>query len=221
MSFTLRIRLVGPMQSWGTRSRFDLRDTERAPSKSGVIGLVAAALGRDRATNVRDLAALRFGVRTDRPGILMRDYHTAMNVIGSDLKRVQETAVTRRDYLADAAFLVGLEGSDQAFLQHLEAALCSPHWPLSLGRRSFPPSLPVAFCGSDDTVGIVDVPLEQALVECPPVTQDEVSESVTYHIEDALGDHEWYDQPMDDFRRRSFGPRRVRVVVALRGQAWS
>src|SRR5688572_8206695 len=141
------MRLVGPMQSWGTRSRFDLRDTERAPSKSGVIGLIAAAMGRTRDDSVRDLAALRFGVRTDRSGILMRDYHTAMNVLGSDLKRVQDTAVTRRDYLADAAFLVGFEGPDRRFLEQLDAALRSPHWPLSLGRRAFPPSVPVAFMG--------------------------------------------------------------------------
>jgi len=45
---TLLLRLVGPMQSWGTTSRFDQRDTGKEPSKSGVIGLVAAALGIDR-----------------------------------------------------------------------------------------------------------------------------------------------------------------------------
>src|SRR3990172_4719032 len=45
---TLLLRLVGPMQSWGTTSRFDQRDTGKEPSKSGVIGLLAAALGIDR-----------------------------------------------------------------------------------------------------------------------------------------------------------------------------
>ena len=42
---TLLLRLAGPMQSWGTDSKFDVRRTGREPSKSGVIGLVAAALG--------------------------------------------------------------------------------------------------------------------------------------------------------------------------------
>jgi len=51
---TLLIPLVGPMQSWGTRSRFDHRDTEREPSKSGVIGLVCAAIGRDRNEPIDD-----------------------------------------------------------------------------------------------------------------------------------------------------------------------
>src|SRR5437016_606458 len=74
---TLLLRLAGPMQSWGTRSRFDDRDTERFPSKSGVIGLLCAALGRPRAASVDDLAALRMGVRADRPGVLSTDFHTA------------------------------------------------------------------------------------------------------------------------------------------------
>ena len=53
---TLLMRLAGPMQSWGTGSRFDERDTQLEPSKSGVVGLLCAALGRDRAEPVDDLA---------------------------------------------------------------------------------------------------------------------------------------------------------------------
>ena len=48
MTATLLLRLQGPMQSWGTTSRFDERDTQLEPSKSGVLGLVCAAIGRDR-----------------------------------------------------------------------------------------------------------------------------------------------------------------------------
>lgn len=133
---TLLIRLIGPMQSWGTRSRFDDRDTEAEPSKSGVLGLCAAALGRDRAEPVADLAALRFGVRIDREGTLRSDYHTAQTFPG---ERKTSTAVTRRAYLADAAFWAALEG-DAALLETIHVALKNPYWPLSLGRKSFPPS---------------------------------------------------------------------------------
>ena len=48
---TLLLRLAGPMQSWGLESRFDQRDTGREPSKSGVLGLICAALGKPRTTN--------------------------------------------------------------------------------------------------------------------------------------------------------------------------
>ena len=66
---TLLLRLVGPMQSWGTTSRFDERDTGKEPSKSGVIGLLAAALGIDRENwvDLAPLTRLRMGVRHDRP----------------------------------------------------------------------------------------------------------------------------------------------------------
>ena len=65
---TLLIRLAGPMQSWGTQGRFDVRDTEREPSKSGVVGLLCAALGRDRSEPLDDLASLRMGVRVGPGG---------------------------------------------------------------------------------------------------------------------------------------------------------
>ncbi|WP_245872801.1 type I-E CRISPR-associated protein Cas5/CasD [Deinococcus planocerae] len=136
---TLLIPLAGPMQSWGTRSRFDDRDTEAEPSKSGVLGLCAAALGLDRAEPVSHLASLAFGVRVDREGTLRHDYHTAQLHPG---ERRASTSLTRRAYLADAAFWAGLQG-DPALLGEVHAALKNPHWPLALGRKSFPPSLPL------------------------------------------------------------------------------
>lgn len=72
---TLLMRLAGPLQAWGDSSRFDRRDTHSHPTKSGVIGLCAAALGLDRTTPLGKLAELRYGVRIDRPGTMISDYH--------------------------------------------------------------------------------------------------------------------------------------------------
>ncbi|MDO5112100.1 MAG: type I-E CRISPR-associated protein Cas5/CasD [Clostridia bacterium] len=127
---TLLLRLAAPLQSWGVESKFDRRTTERAPTKSGVTGLVASALGRRRNESVDDLTNLRFGVRMDRSGVMLRDYHTA--------KSEKSAYVTKRYYLADAVFLVGLEG-DAALLKEIEIALRNPFFPLFLGRRSCPP----------------------------------------------------------------------------------
>ncbi|GMA16861.1 type I-E CRISPR-associated protein Cas5/CasD [Deinococcus metallilatus] len=138
---TLLIPLGGPMQSWGTRSRFDDRDTGAEPSKSGVLGLCAAALGIDRGAPITHLSALRFGVRVDRAGVLMHDYHTAQL---HPQQRGSGTSLTRRAYLADAAFWAGLSG-DGALLRELHAALRDPHWPLSLGRKAFVPAIPLWF----------------------------------------------------------------------------
>ena len=52
------------------------------------------------------------------------------------------TVVSPRHYLADADFLVGLEGP-LPLLRHIEHGLQDPVWPLSLGRKSYVPTLPV------------------------------------------------------------------------------
>lgn len=129
---TLLLRLAAPLQSWGVASKFDTRGTAREPSKSGVIGFLAAALGRERDEKMDDLNVLRFGVRIDQPGTILRDYHTAM------LDSKAPPFVTTRYYLADAVFLVGLEG-EEGFLNKLDKAVQNPFYPLYLGRRSCPP----------------------------------------------------------------------------------
>lgn len=128
---TLLLRLAAPMQAWGAEAKFDRRTTQREPTKSGVTGLVAAALGRKRDESIDDIAALRFGVRADKPGVLLRDYHTA--------KSDKSAYVTNRYYLADAVFVAGLEGDDE-LLEKIDVALQRPMYPLFLGRRSCPPS---------------------------------------------------------------------------------
>lgn len=133
----LLMRLVAPMQAWGVRSRFSVRATELAPSRSGVIGLLAAAGGRRRTDSLDDLRVLRFGVRVDQPGTVIRDFHTAMSLDGRS-----PMPLSQRYYLADAAFLAGVEG-ERTVLEGLDAVLRQPAFPPYLGRRSCPPSLPI------------------------------------------------------------------------------
>lgn len=193
MTHVLLIRLAAPIQSWGVASRFALRDTHSRPTKSGVLGLCAAALGRSREADLTDLAQLTFGVRADQPGTPLRDYHTvgggkvplrprdlftdhrrasaattatadqpgntfgrhslqgwygAPKKVATDpvsgalvSGEVRRTAmITERWYLADAAFLVGLQSDDQALLNQLAHALERPKRLLWLGRKACPPS---------------------------------------------------------------------------------
>ncbi|MEV5084139.1 type I-E CRISPR-associated protein Cas5/CasD [Streptomyces sp. NPDC056159] len=135
----LTLRLAGPLQSWGASARFARRTTESAPTKSGVIGMLAAAAGIERGDDDRlePLAALRFGVRIDQPGTRVRDFHTAHHgVTGKSMP------LSERFYLADAVFVAALEG-DHPLLTELHAALRTPVYAPFLGRRSCPPSLPV------------------------------------------------------------------------------
>ncbi|EPH04076.1 CRISPR-associated protein cas5/casd, subtype I-e [Propionibacterium sp. oral taxon 192 str. F0372] len=134
----LLLRLAGPMQAWGVKSRFTVRGTELAPSKSGILGMLAAAIGRRRTDPIEDLLQLGFGVRKDQPGNVIRDFHTARSLDGKVSMPLSE-----RYYLADAVFLAGVEG-DTSLLEGIHEALGNPAFPLYLGRRSCPPTHPVS-----------------------------------------------------------------------------
>lgn len=154
--YCLALRLVGPLQSWGSSSQFNRRDTDNAPTKSGVIGLLAAAEGRRRGDPIEDLVNLRFGVRVDREGSILRDYHTVSDLRGRPLlaakvdskgrqkatQPAKYTGVTQRFYLQDSAFVAIVEG-DRSLLDGLAAAVREPTFPLALGRRSCVPSAPL------------------------------------------------------------------------------
>ncbi|GAA3357861.1 type I-E CRISPR-associated protein Cas5/CasD [Saccharopolyspora gregorii] len=144
MTHTLALCLDAPMQSWGLRSRFQSRDTAQEPTKSGVIGLLAAALGipRDADHEVRELAKTRMGVRVDREGLVERDYHT-VNHVPNTSGKAHRTVVSHRYYLADAVFLVALEHEDRAELLRWHAALNDPVWPIYFGRKAFVPARPI------------------------------------------------------------------------------
>jgi len=139
---TLLLRLSAPLQSWGAESKFETRRTQNFPTKSGVIGLLASAMGYSREDSLENLNALKFGIRIDRDGELLRDYHVAKNQ--------KDSYITQRYYLADAVFLAGLESQDTAFLNKIADALKNPVYPLFLGRRSCPPTMPL-FLGIRDT----------------------------------------------------------------------
>jgi CRISPR system Cascade subunit CasD len=147
---TVFLRLEGPLQAWGDQqSKFVIRRTAEAPTKSGVIGMLCAALGISRPEAPKGwlprLAGLAMGVRIDVPGIRWWDYHT----VGAGMRmRTAEggtkpgAMLTRREYLCDASFLVALRGEPD-LIPELEAAIKAPRWTLYLGRKCCPPSRPL------------------------------------------------------------------------------
>jgi CRISPR system Cascade subunit CasD len=198
------------MQSWGTTSRFDERDSQLEPSKSGVIGLICAALGRDRNEPVDDLVRLRMGVRVDREGVLMRDYQTVSPpYLQADghLER-KHAIVSPRYYLADAAFLVGLEGDDRVLLERIHAALRAPVWTLFLGRKSFPPSGPIWLENA-----ILEQDLKSALLAWPRIAKPrkkvDEQKPLRLVLEDPRSGAMRMDQPVAPFSQRRFGPRYI------------
>ena len=220
---TLLLRLSAPMQAWGDESSFEYRRTRREPTKSGVIGMIASAMGRRRSENLNDLYTFRFGVRADREGEDISRYdfqisHVAKKKNGKYIPlkngeyepEEKSTVLTYRYYLYDAAFLIGLEGDDELVVQ-AESALRAPAWPLFLGRRSCPPAGQVV-------LGIRDLPLEKALRE-EPLFDNAAPQNgaLRFLIENGTEGGTYYqkDDPVSfDQRKRMFSLRKVNEFYA-------
>lgn len=204
---TLILRCVAPLQSWDSQSQFSVRTTGREPSKSGIVGLLCAALGRHRTVPVTDLAALHMGVRVDKEGSLLRDFHTAKDVLKAG-GGTKDTEISTRYYLSDAAFLVGLEG-DKPLLQLIHAALQNPYWLLFLGRKACPPSLSPYLPD-----GLHDESLRNALQAYPWLgsnsQQYKKLEQLRLVLDDDTGPQVRHDHPISfEKDNRQFAPRRV------------
>ena len=207
---TLLLRMRSPMMSWGDHSRFTIRDTRREPTKSAVIGLLCAALGRPRSEPIHDLAVLKMGVRVNQEGLMQCDYHTIMDSIKSSGGK-GDTVISQRYYVADADYLVGLEGDDRALLEKLDQALESPVWQLYFGRKSFVPSCPIRVQD-----GIQDGTLESVLTSFPYRSHNPKNESprLRYVLEVPESLDVRRDVPID-WQRRLFGSRCVETVFHM------
>lgn len=198
---TLLLRLAAPLQSWGSNSKFETRTTEKMPTKSGVIGMLASALGWTRNADLIRLSGLKFGVRADREGENITDFHIART------KNGKESYVTYRHYLSDAVFLAGIEGNEE-ILRELEAALYNPCFPLFLGRRSCPPTLPIV-------IGVRQTSLEKALREEPQICENG-EKYMRIQIEtDDLNTGMVQDVPISyDPQKRIYGYRKIKEFYA-------
>lgn len=218
----LILRLAGPLQSWGEHSTFRERDTQPYPTRSGILGLIAAAQGRPRTTGLADYFQLRLTVRVDQPGVMLTDFHTVGGGLPSDQTvplakggrrgEGKGTLVSRRYYLADAAFTVGIEGPDELICE-LSDALRRPAWAPYLGRRSCPPAEPVLLAS-----GVVD-PVRALKEQVPlsrerPRGRDTVAVDFVYEtdIRDPHARAHLMDVPVSFHPlRRTYRPRAVRV----------
>lgn len=145
---TILLKFAGPLQSWGTGSQFENRLTSRYPSKSAVVGMLAASLGYPRGDErIAQLSQLDFAIRIDQPGELLNDYHTAQKLSADG--QLDRVYVTNRQYLQDAVFVVALGGDDENWMLEIEYGLRHPYFQPFLGRRS-DPLTPDFFIGTEN-----------------------------------------------------------------------
>lgn len=215
------------MQSWGTGSRFSERDTALEPSKSGVIGLLCAALGKPRREEAESparwpslatLAKLRMGVRCDRSGTLGVDFQTAgggrWNGLPYGVAKAGgglfPSVMSHRYFLNDASFLVGLAGDDRNLISRLHDALADPVWPLCLGRKGYVPAVP-PHCPD----GLAEEDLVETLTRYPLAERADPMVRLVIEAEGPAGSEPRMDQPVD-FDRRLFRRRYVTVQLMSR-----
>jgi len=157
----LILRLDGPMQAWGTHTCEDFRPSNLYPTRSGLLGLLAACLGIERADHAGQAAlaaSVKFSVRVDtaitrfddqssirKTGVKLPDFHTVLDARKVDGKVNKFPVVSRREYLFDAAFSVAVGAKPGATftLDVIAAALRRPLYTPTLGRRACPPTRPV------------------------------------------------------------------------------
>jgi len=161
MSQFLLLTLYAPLASWGEIAVGETRGSWDRPSRSAVLGLVAAALGLDRSDQAAHDAldtGYGFAVRLDTPGTPLVDYHTAQTVAESVLKKARpatrkamleagdrETILSRRTYRVDALYTAALWANDAGRwpLGILRDAIRRPAFVLYAGRRANPFGLPL------------------------------------------------------------------------------
>jgi CRISPR system Cascade subunit CasD len=224
----LALLLDGPLQSWGFSSRFQRRTTGLHPTKSGIIGLVSAAMGLakgspEEAEWLPKLSTLKLtSIVLPRNDVRrLEDFHTAGG--GYDKKTHPQfvprkasglpsdnPTVSRRQYLLEARFGVILAG-DRFVLERVAAALQDPIWGVWLGRKSCIPAEPIS-----PRIFNTCLEAERALIGAAPIDQfTRLDEVATFNA----GTDSYNDQPVSfgtsdsSAEGRQYAVRRVNLVI--------
>jgi len=163
---TLAFLIDAPLQAWGVDSRFQYRQTEPHPTKSALLGMLAAAMGIDKfagdeRNRLEPLNALRLSLyRAPRPGdpdvLRLSDYHTIGGGYDKRASTIEKmsiprkasgppfgTVITHRTYLTDARFVAAFTG-DPSTVEAASASLADPVWGVWFGRKTCMPALPLS-----------------------------------------------------------------------------
>lgn len=168
MTEVLLLRLDAPLMSFGTTAVDQFGVVQGFPALSMLTGLLANALGFERKHPdklQRLQERIRYAVRCDRTGQIIRDFHTVdlgqehldadrvgwttwgqrdLRKGGEDAKR--GTHIRFRDYQSDSVFTVAitLDPADESpTLDEVADAIEAPARPLFIGRKCCLPSGPI------------------------------------------------------------------------------
>lgn len=135
----------------GTDYKFTHGSSE--PTKSAVVGMLAAADGRAKTDSIDDLNALQIGTMTINPGVI----HTRFNTTTGGRKLedgIRENPLIRKKAYFHASnesdngdwlvrHIVGFQSTDESFVRHLLKKLTVPVFPVFVGRANCRPAEPM------------------------------------------------------------------------------
>lgn len=211
----LALYLEAPLQSWGHQSRYDYRTSLSYPTRSGILGLICAAMGIDRndTASLQRLNPIKMITYIFRKPSHLIDYHTTGGGYDNSIKsafivptangKKQKTSVTYREYTENGRFGVILSGN-LSLMKEIAEALKNPRWGIWLGRKSCIPTSPI-FQGIYNTH-------EESLQNLIKISGVERPKREILEVDQF---DEGTDTIMDiplDFAKREFAPRRVKVV---------
>lgn len=153
----LVFHLHGPLASWGDIAVGEVRPSFPAPTRSALLGLLAAAKGikRDEQSRLTTLSEqLSFAVRVDHSGSFVEEYQTISLPEGAGHKAARtrrielwfsrkNTLQTYRGHYTDAAYTVFVSSTNQKLLTTLQQALRTPVFVPYLGRKACPLDIPM------------------------------------------------------------------------------
>lgn len=216
----LALYLDSPMQSWGYMSKFDQRTSYNFPTKSGILGMVCAAMGLPKSDTdkLSELNNLKVTIYQLSSSFRAVDFHTIgggyddknqkQNIVLTANGKTGNTVVTRREYLMDAKFGVILSGDD-LILREIHDAMLNPKWGVWLGRKSCIPTAPIChgiYSTEDDAKNKMESLWKQIYPTIPFGIKKTMRDAASF----GDGTESLMDSPTD-FLDRKFNIRRVTV----------
>ena len=220
------------LQSWGcNESMTSRRQTLRFPTKSGIIGMFASALGLERdmsnedkiGIGLNDLRSLEFGIRIDDDGTIGRDYRTMHEydynvdmktglIHGRKFSR-KPSEISERNFIMDAVFIVAVRGTDE-IINRIHDSLNNPHYALYYGRKEFPASFDMLMNIKMDN--FLDVPIMTAFENEPSHSRSNINRSLRVIIDDNTSNDYIMDDPVSfDMNDRKYNRRYVRFDTVV------
>lgn len=201
----LKLVLDGVLQSYGTESKWDTRDTGYYPTKSAIIGMIGCAMGIERDDTYLDILSknISINVRIDKPGRPLDDLQTVnypvLQANGSLKKNKKKDLfypLLNKFYLQDAVFTVFVVGSLE-LLNSIYDAFQRPFWPVYLGRKCCIPSRPICIERPFENVENIEDFIQKSPIICVDrLIKKDIQEVIfQYIIEDISGNIFTFDNP--------------------------